>query len=172
MSSGIITLNVGGFLYTTMRSTLERAPFIDAVLRNMESVGNASVEGNTFIDRDGEAFKDILAFLRSGLPVVAHVPVSILEREADFYGIKGFQALSAPRKLFLPESTKSKDTINGYFHDHARRGQGQKRYRFDVDNLPADIPTHIGSGGVRGCVNENDLAKFGFRLVEKDPTEL
>jgi len=170
MSSGVITLNVGGFLYTTTRSTLERAPVIDALLRNQGSLADCSFEGNPFIDRDGEAFKDILAFLRSGFPVVAHVPVPILEQEADFYCIKDFRVISAPKKpkkLFLPESTKDQDTIRGYFHDVTRRGQ--KRYRFDVDTLPANVSSHQGSGGVSGCVDEKDLAISGFRLEPAPP---
>jgi len=133
-------------------------------LRNMESLETPRLEGNVFIDRDGAAFQDILAFLRSGSPVVAHVPVSILHQEADFYGITGFQTT---KKLFLPEATKRQDTIRGVFHDHTR--QGLKRYCF-VDTLPADVPSCLGTGGVKGCVNENDLAKAGFRCIDKTST--
>lgn len=154
-------------MYTTTKTTLERAPFIDALLRNMGSMADATIEGNVFIDRDGEAFKDILAFLRSGCPVVSHVPLSILQREADFYGITGFQAVSGTKQVFLPESTKQHDTIKGVFHDLTRRGQ--KRYRF-ISALPADVPTQIGSKGMTGCVTEDVLAEFGFRLTPEPCT--
>ncbi|XP_077996377.1 uncharacterized protein LOC144449677 [Glandiceps talaboti] len=85
-----VYLNVGGKLYTTSRSTLTRYP--DSMLGAMfggDFATQADSEGNVVIDRDGEMFRHVLNFLRTGnlrLPNEFD-ELDLLEDEADFYQI-------------------------------------------------------------------------------------
>lgn len=60
-SSEIVRLNVGGHLYTTMKSTLKRyqSLALNYILENCDR------EGNVVVDRDGRMFEYILGFLRT-----------------------------------------------------------------------------------------------------------
>lgn len=60
-SSEIVRLNVGGHLYTTMKSTLKRyqSLALNYILENCDR------EGNVVVDRDGRMFEYILWFLRT-----------------------------------------------------------------------------------------------------------
>ena len=87
----IIGLNVGGYIYTTSRSTLTRYP--DSMLGNMFSDRLPSAkdsQGNVIIDRDGQVFRHILNFLRTSELVLPddYKEFAILSKEADFYQIK------------------------------------------------------------------------------------
>ncbi|XP_070573795.1 potassium channel regulatory protein-like [Ptychodera flava] len=86
----IVFLNVGGRIYTTSKSTLTTFP--NSMLGAMFG-GNiptrTDTEGNVVIDRDGETFRYILNFLRTGnlrLPD-DFKEIDMLEDEADFYQI-------------------------------------------------------------------------------------
>lgn len=61
-SGAIVRLNVGGHLYTTLKSTLNG--YISIAL--MDILKNCDKDGNVFIDRDGRMFYYILGFLRTG----------------------------------------------------------------------------------------------------------
>ncbi|GFS19704.1 BTB/POZ domain-containing protein KCTD6 [Elysia marginata] len=107
----VITLNVGGTLYTTTRATLLKYP--DSMLGSLVSNDYASTldpNGHLFIDRDGEAFKYILNFLRSSQLCVPSdfANIDLLAAEADFYqviplidAIKGYQEEKARHKCRL-----------------------------------------------------------------------
>nr|XP_006628143.2 PREDICTED: BTB/POZ domain-containing protein KCTD21 [Lepisosteus oculatus] len=89
--SDLVTLNVGGRLYTTSLATLTRFP--DSVLGAMFK-GRLPVrkdqQGHFFIDRDGKTFRHILNFLRSShldLPD-DYKEMKLLRREAGFYQIQ------------------------------------------------------------------------------------
>lgn len=91
MSDDLLTLNVGGVQYTTTRNTLLRYP--ESMLGKMFD-GNfvpscKDKDGNHFIDRDGELFRYVLNFLRSGRLKLPHnfTDFELLENEADFYQI-------------------------------------------------------------------------------------
>mmetsp|Transcript_75004 Transcript_75004/g.173952 ORF Transcript_75004/g.173952 Transcript_75004/m.173952 type:complete len:224 (+) Transcript_75004:105-776(+) len=69
---GPVTLNVGGVLYTTCGTTLRKAPFFAALFRHTEDAEPAvqmqstlDAGGRLFLDRDGQVFNDVLAFLRT-----------------------------------------------------------------------------------------------------------
>ncbi|XP_062993934.1 BTB/POZ domain-containing protein KCTD11 [Elgaria multicarinata webbii] len=88
---GLITLNVGGKLYSTTLETLTRFPdsMLGAMFRGPQPALTDS-SGNYFIDRDGKAFRHILNFLRFGrldLPE-GYAELSLLRAEADFYQIR------------------------------------------------------------------------------------
>lgn len=83
----ILSLNVGGTLFTTRLSTLRR--YEDTMLAAMFS-GRYHIpqdaEGRYFIDRDGLCFGDILNFLREGeLP--PRERIRAVHREAQYYSI-------------------------------------------------------------------------------------
>nr|XP_033778595.1 BTB/POZ domain-containing protein KCTD7 [Geotrypetes seraphini] len=83
----VVTLNVGGKIFTTSLSTLRR--YEDTMLAAMFS-GRHSIptdaEGRYFIDRDGTYFGDVLNFLRCGdLPPQDRVKPAY--KEAQYYAI-------------------------------------------------------------------------------------
>ena len=87
----VISLNVGGVVYTASLTTLKR--YSKSMLAAMFS-GRMPLEtdanGNYFIDRDGKLFRHVLNFLRSGQ---LHLPKGFteleqLKQEVDFYQLK------------------------------------------------------------------------------------
>ena len=86
-----MSLNVGGKVYTTTRSTLENAPFFDGLFRAVSSGATTTKDedGRFFVDRDSEFFKIILQFLRSGVPVMASTEQELetLRAEFEFFGL-------------------------------------------------------------------------------------
>ncbi|KAK1168200.1 BTB/POZ domain-containing protein KCTD21-like [Acipenser oxyrinchus oxyrinchus] len=89
--SELVTLNVGGKLYTTSLATLTRYP--DSMLGAMFSSTMPTKKdshGNCFIDRDGKIFRHVLNFLRTSnldLPD-NYKEMKLLKREADFYQVQ------------------------------------------------------------------------------------
>ncbi|XP_077987423.1 BTB/POZ domain-containing protein KCTD6-like [Glandiceps talaboti] len=97
----MVSLNVGGKLYTTSLTTLTRFP--DSMLGAMFS-DNVPVQpddkGNYLIDRDGELFRHVLNFLRtSRLKLPKNFDEhDLLMEEADFYQLAELkQALISTR---------------------------------------------------------------------------
>jgi len=90
--SSLIKLNVGGKKFTTTLSTLTHKT--DSMLAAMFSGRYGHVmddEGNIFIDRDGELFGHVLAFLREGEHWEPPTDSPILRRvarEFDYYGLE------------------------------------------------------------------------------------
>ena len=92
----IIDLNVGGYQYTTRLSTLLREP--DSMLHAMFS-GRHTVsrdrEGRYFIDRDGDVFSYVLAYLRDGVLPHGPLPTQLAQRlvlEAEYLQLRGMTA--------------------------------------------------------------------------------
>ncbi|KAG2456655.1 ANR42 protein, partial [Polypterus senegalus] len=107
--SELVTLNVGGKLYTTSRATLACYP--DSMLGAMFSgklPSSKDSQGNCFIDRDGKIFRHILNFLRTShldLPDDFR-EMKLLKREADFYQIQPLiEALQEKEKEMSLRST-------------------------------------------------------------------
>ncbi|ETE57359.1 BTB/POZ domain-containing protein KCTD21, partial [Ophiophagus hannah] len=87
----LVTLNVGGKVYSTTLETLTRFPdsMLGAMFRGRQPALLDSC-GNYFIDRDGKTFRHVLNFLRFGrldLPE-GYAELSLLRAEADFYQIR------------------------------------------------------------------------------------
>lgn len=91
MSNTIVTLNVGGVLYTTTAFTLQK--YQDSMLGTLVSGKIPTMldaQGNMFIDRDGHIFRHILNFLRASALCLPSdfTELDLLYAEADFYQIK------------------------------------------------------------------------------------
>lgn len=102
MSSDIINLNVGGFKYSTTKSTLAKYPqsMLGAMFtHNMPA--RVDKDGSYFIDRNGEMFQYILEFLRSGdltLPKKFD-KFDLLKQEIDFFQIQPLMGKSLKEKM-------------------------------------------------------------------------
>lgn len=132
-----VRLNVGGARYETTAETLTRNgnTYFASLLRNRHE---PTSDDEIFIDRDGEPFAPLLAFLRTGL---LHIPPSLSEDvvrlEADFYCI----ALPAIR-------------YDGHIrHDGLYLSFGAARGHDGCDALAS---TNTGAGDVRAYL------QFGF----------
>ncbi|XP_035678846.1 BTB/POZ domain-containing protein KCTD6-like [Branchiostoma floridae] len=90
-SDSVVSLNVGGHIYTTARSTLTR--FRDSMLGAMFGGDFDTLrddQGRYFIDRNGRLFEYVLNFLRTTQLVLPEdfKELPQLEIEADFYQIQ------------------------------------------------------------------------------------
>ena len=93
----MVSLNVGGQKFTTLRSTLRQVPgsVLDRMFDEDASYGEPihDDDGCIFIDGDPEAFPVVLNFLRYGRCVEASSMPSILankvEAAADYFGLGG-----------------------------------------------------------------------------------
>ncbi|XP_020624754.1 BTB/POZ domain-containing protein KCTD4-like [Orbicella faveolata] len=90
--SSMLKLNVGGHLFSTSLSTLNKDP--GSMLHAMFSGRfdtNASEDGSYFIDRDGTHFRYILNYLRTGQLLVPEDNIVRREllTEAEFYQVEG-----------------------------------------------------------------------------------
>lgn len=93
MGGDMITLNVGGHIYVTTRTTLTKYP--DSMLGAMfsghfEPAAKLGGDGNSFfIDRDGLMFRHVLNFLRSSVLCLPQdfKDMEALMVEADYYQI-------------------------------------------------------------------------------------
>lgn len=99
-----VTLNVGGHLYTTSMSTLQRYPdsMLGAMFRG-DLPTTRDAQGNYFIDRDGTLFRYILNFLRTSELTLPgdFMEMDLLRKEADFYQIEPLiQCLNDPKPLY------------------------------------------------------------------------
>ena len=140
----VVTLNVGGVLVTTTRSTLTSHE--DSMLGAMFS-GNYvptafDAQGHHFIDRDGYMFRHVLNFLRSGrlcLPQ-GFKDWDLLEAEADFYQIP--QLIAAIHGL-----RKSEKTRQGFYIEILDFEETAYFSRFYSDP-PRGIHTELKNGGL------------------------
>ena len=111
MNGKIISLNVGGSIFTTTVATLTQYP--DSMLAAMfdpESERPPAVtdkEGNFFIDRDPKPFEVILSFLRSARlrENLLSCTLEEVEWEADYYGLKELLKIVEQRKDEGPKMT-------------------------------------------------------------------
>ena len=121
MADEVITLNVGGQLYTTSRATLTKFPdsmfsvIFSGRFEPTTSRVTRDKDGNYFIDRDGVLFRHVLNFMRMS---VLRLPDDFKEfdtlmDEAEFYKLHGMiEALrnrsSPPVERPKPEYVKIK----------------------------------------------------------------
>jgi len=87
--TGVIKLNIGGYHFTTTKSTLlSRGENFFTPLLNGKLNSFKDETGAFFIDRNGKYFEPILDFLRHGDLVVPHdLNLSLVLKEANFYSI-------------------------------------------------------------------------------------
>merc|ERR1712117_97739 len=117
MSGQVITLNVGGTVFTTTIATLTKYPnSLLAAMFNQESErppARKDDNGNFFIDAEPEPFKFILRFLRRGKlsQYIDGRTLEQLEWEADYYGLEDLLKLIRMRKDAEVEKRKAEATF-------------------------------------------------------------
>ena len=144
MNGDVVTLNVGGTIYTTTRSTLTKYPdsMLGAMFGGQFVPTSCDTQGNYFIDRDGTTFRYVLNFLRSGqlcLPQ-GYKDLALLEAEADFYQIPALTA--AVSLLKTPEKPKT-----GFYIEVLDFEETAYFSRFYSDP-PRGINTELKNGGL------------------------
>ena len=101
MSKNFIKINVGGTIFSTLRSTLTKEP--DSMLARMIDTKvptETDSDGNIFIDRNGDIFKVILDFLRTGNLRIDSAGCSEeeIETEAEYFMLESLlQAIRVGR---------------------------------------------------------------------------
>jgi len=127
----MIDLNVGGTKYSTTLSTLTKYPksmlgamFLGQIPSQLDK------NKNYFIDRDGEIFRYILQYLRSGEVTLPkeHKNHSLLQSEALFYQIQPL--IEVPTLVEEPIIERQKEMITIYFPQPFIK----KHYCLSVDN--------------------------------------
>jgi hypothetical protein len=63
-------INVGGRPFTTLKSTLEQSPFLNAMLSDEWAGSACCIDEMPFLDRSPLLFEHILDFLRSSVPPI------------------------------------------------------------------------------------------------------
>ncbi len=123
MSDSVVTVNVGGSLYTTTRSTLCLYPdsMLGAMFKDtMPTTKDA--DGHYFIDRDGPIFKIILDFLRYNKLVLPpdFNQFDRLTADVDFYqiiplemAVQEYRALKKSHFQYTFHVKQWKDTLAG-----------------------------------------------------------
>ena len=113
----VISLNVGGIVYTASLATLTRysKSMLGAMFSGRMSL-DTDTNGNYFIDRDGKLFRHVLNFLRSGQ---LHLPKGFteleqLKQEVDFYQLKDMAAHL--NKVCSPQSSQVNQASGSYEH--------------------------------------------------------
>ena len=96
-SADLISLNVGGTIFTTTLATLTKDPdsMLAAMFRSSDlPPAKKDSNGCYFIDRSPRPFEVILDFLRTGhLNNLNGCTLRQLEVEADFFGLSGLQEI-------------------------------------------------------------------------------
>lgn len=184
----IISLNVGGHLFTTTLTTLTRNP--DTMLARMFS-GSFAVatdkNGNYFIDRDGTHFRYILNYLRDGsCNFPKHIAKELLA-EARFYAIESlvkyieqtypevtFEVSEAQRlealAIELTRQHKSNEIkrLTEWFLAEFRKCANNCRFQvwliISKYNKNRDIYDLIADDSIRAVVLK-DLATMGFKTI-------
>ena len=147
MADEVITLNVGGVMYTTSRSTLAKYPdsMLGAMFGGQFVPTCFDTQGNYFIDRDGEMFRVVLNFLRSGRLSLSQgfKDFDLLEAEADFFQIPAM--ISA-----VHEAKIAQTKTQGYYLEVMDFEETAYFYRFYTDP-PRGIHTDLKNGGLVIC---------------------
>ena len=143
MADEVLTLNVGGMLYTTTRSTLTK--YRDSMLGAMFDGAfelPTDCNGHYFIDRDGETFRYVLNFLRTHKICVPddYKNLELLEAEADYYQIEPL--LEIVRDMISKNKNKS-----GYYIEILDFEETAYFYRFYSDP-PRGLNAELKNGGL------------------------
>lgn len=109
-NNSIIKLNVGGKSYYTKQNTLEASVYFETLLNGQMQTPVLTGDKNDeiFIDRDGEMFRHVLQYMRTGILFTKKENIlKKIKLEAKYYGLKN---LEDDVNLQLKELTQNKDT--------------------------------------------------------------
>lgn len=198
--SSIVRLNVGGCRFDTTRGTLQSD--CGSMLGRMfdkDQPFNLALdeEGCVFIDRDGDTFRHVLQFLRSGrLPKSLDARLA-LAAEADFFQLSMLTAAlletsleePAPGKILEEKTLESLrrhplyqylyNAIRDAANDAAQLGRvgitlrwdktdvKVLRDRFPMSSVFALLNTDLGLLGFRRCLKDNTKHKSVFCTDEQ-----
>ncbi|KAJ8253363.1 hypothetical protein GJAV_G00212100 [Gymnothorax javanicus] len=132
LSSGTLTLNVGGYLYAAQRQTLLRHPgsLLEELGSGKKPVQHVDAMGNIFIDRDGPVFRHVLNYLRLGELLLPEdfKEAALLRREAEFYRLP--ELSHAAREWEQRHLSRSEPAFLELTENH-ERSQGLRVYCSD-----------------------------------------
>ena len=174
-SSGIISVNVGGKIFTTTVATLTQEP--ESMLATMFSTEVPQVKdsnGNIFIDKNPKTFEIILDFLRSGQLIYdkeSNISLRQLEVDADYFGLSGLQEVIRKEKC-EDEDDGTRELILVMIFREEISGP---MLRLKVDRSSRGVYTFRGVGGflnamlaqLPGLTTENGISKFKGGLNDK-----
>lgn len=163
-----VKLNVGGKLFDTSLSTLNKDP--GSMLHAMFSGRfdtKAREDGAYFIDRDGTHFRYILNFLRTNqlvLPDDKVVQKEVLV-EAEFYQINGIMDILAPNpfsKSTILNRAQSKTLVSWLPEEDSKLGEVVLLYRASRDGwASSDFHSSCDNKGVTVTIVKSGSYIFG-----------
>jgi len=170
-SNEVITLNVGGVLYTTTRSTLTQfgESMLGAMFSGRYRVTALDRDGNPFVDRDGPTFRHVLNFMRTGRLTLPgdFKDYEMLEDEADFYQIEALA--EAVRYARVPPPTAD---------EHAKAkpvatqpGSMLEMYQVKCDYEPQMAGGHVTLCGPRWVLLSLPLGETAMRQLNTSRTD-
>jgi hypothetical protein len=85
----VVSVNVGGRVFTTSDTTLRKSPFFVDLFDNIHNKKRITRDemGNPFVDRDADAFDEVLKFMRTGVLPAVKYKARLLDNELDFFDI-------------------------------------------------------------------------------------
>jgi len=100
-SNEIIHLNVGGHFYSTTFGTVSTSPFFSSMFGGNLRPSSLDSNGRYFIDRNGEAFRVVLEFLRSGrIILIPGLSEEVVRSEFDYYGLEWTSSEEQQQQIF------------------------------------------------------------------------
>ncbi|XP_062600723.1 BTB/POZ domain-containing protein KCTD6-like [Saccostrea cucullata] len=184
--SEVILLNVGGYIYNTTRATLVKYPNSTlGLMMKEDTLFSKDQDGNFFIDRDGQMFRYILNFCRSGKLCLPQQfsDYDLLENEAKFYEI---EPLVTSIKSSRKQAMKKYQGFNyievveekSYYFLHSTyvrtvtslygRTDDLKALPPDFVNFPENLLTDLGSNYSKLTINKCDVRlQIGEFLSER-----
>jgi len=141
-----VKLNVGGEIFNTLRTTLQKSSFLTSLL------GSALDEnGMIFIDRDPQLFRHVLSGLRTGkIFLDSEVPEQAVRGEVDYFQLEGIS--------FIPEKEDDQENVT--------RNE-QSFVECDVDDAVGSITRNVKSGKVYRSIGQPGKVKSQTPKVEK-----
>eukprot|EP00240_Pyramimonas_obovata_P004431 CAMPEP_0118942846 /NCGR_PEP_ID=MMETSP1169-20130426/36980_1 /TAXON_ID=36882 /ORGANISM="Pyramimonas obovata, Strain CCMP722" /LENGTH=377 /DNA_ID=CAMNT_0006887939 /DNA_START=130 /DNA_END=1259 /DNA_ORIENTATION=- len=165
----VVPLSVGGMVFKTMRSTLEKSPFFCRLFQPGKSL---EIDGESvFVDRDGQHFDLILSYLRGGDLIETDTKVlQRLKLEAQFYGLDPLataisERLSEPVQCFkYYGGAQAGTTTQGA---EAGTGQGMQWVILNERAGASKAAASTSKGACTACAAVDDAPKVGCRVCRK-----
>ena len=165
-SSDVVTLNVGGKIFATTLSTLNKMPqsMIGAMFSG-EFTAAKDANGHVFIDNDGSAFHVVLNFLRHRQLVVSDVELSQLHPQllfdAEYYCLPELQSAVQQRMKALADKDKANCGKSVCESIDELRGELTQKMK----TLTSAVASPSESAGVE-TISPNQLKQMHAKLIE------